>query len=73
MIVYQYRIPLSETDEGFEPVYNYPKENEINKYREGRYFVVTLNKVVPHFHKDSVAVQEDVFVSEEGENSAEKS
>jgi hypothetical protein len=34
--VYQYTIPLEETEDGLEPAYEYPEGNVINKYEKGR-------------------------------------
>jgi hypothetical protein len=65
--VYQYTIPLEETEEGFEAAYDYPEESEINRQKEGGFLRVTLNKVVPHFHKNSVAVKVDVLVENVGQ------
>lgn len=70
MPVYQYKIPLEETEDGFGPAYDYPEGNEINKYENGGYLVVIQDKVVPHFHKDSVAVKVDVLVENEVETDA---
>jgi len=35
MPVYQYTIPLEQTEDGFKPTYKYPEENVINKYEKG--------------------------------------
>lgn len=71
--VYQYTIPLEQTEVGFEPAYEYPDENVINKYEKGRELIVIQDKVVPQFHKDSVAVKVDVLVEDEVESDAESS
>jgi len=67
MPVYQYKIPLEETEDGFGPAYDYPEGNEHTKYEKGRYLVVIQGKIIPHFHKDSVAVKVDVLVEDETE------
>ncbi|MFC7250185.1 hypothetical protein ACFQJ5_10085 [Halomicroarcula sp. GCM10025324] len=71
--VYKYSIPLEETEDCFESAYDYPEENVINKYKEEGYLIVFQDKVVPHFHKDSVAVKVDVIVEDEVESDAESS
>jgi hypothetical protein len=73
MPVYQYTIPLEETEDGFEPAYEYPEGNVINKYEKGRELIVIQDKVVPQFHKDSVAVKVDVLVEDDVESDAENS
>lgn len=59
--VYQYTIPLREVEDGFEPAYEYPEGNVINKYKEGRNLIVIYDEVIPHFHKDSIAVTVEVL------------
>jgi hypothetical protein len=73
MPVYQYTIPLEETEDGFEPAYEYPERNVINKYEKARSLIVIQDRVVPQFHKDSVAVKVDVLVEDEVESDAESS
>ena len=73
MPVYRYTIPLEETEDCVESAYDYPDENVINKYKKEGHLIVIQDKVVPHFHKDSVAVKVDVFVEDEVENDAESS
>jgi hypothetical protein len=63
--VYQYTIPLEETEDGLEPAYEYPEGNVINKYEKGRELIIIQDKVVPQLHKDSVAVKVDVLVEDE--------
>lgn len=67
MLLYQYTIPLEETEDGLEPVYDYPEGDEINKYEKGRELIIIQDKVIPHFHKDSIAVTVDVLVEDEDE------
>ena len=71
--VYQYTIPLEETEDGLEPAYEYPEGNVINKYEKGRELIIVQNKVVPQLHKDSVAVKVDVLVEDEVGSDAESS
>lgn len=71
--VYQYTIPLEETEDGFEPAYEYPEGNVINKYEKGRELIIIQDKVVPQLHKDSVAVKVDVIVEDEVGSDAESS
>lgn len=73
MPVYQYTIPLEETEDGCKPVYECPERNVINKYKKGRSLIVIQDKVVPHFHKDSIAVKVDVIVEDEVDSDAESS
>lgn len=73
MPVYQYTIPLKKTEDGFDPAYEYPEGNVINKYEKGKSLIVIQDKVVPHFHKDSVAVKVDVLVEDDVESDAENS
>jgi hypothetical protein len=71
MPVYQYKIPLEETEDGFEPAYEYPEGNEHTKYEKGRHLVVIQDEVIPQFHKDSIPVRVDVLVEDETEWEAE--
>jgi hypothetical protein len=67
MLVYQYKIPLEETEDGFEPVYDYPEGNEHTRYEKSGNLIVIQDKAIPHFHKDSVSVKVDVLVEDDAE------
>ena len=67
MPIYQYTIPLIQDGEVWEPAYEHPEENEINKYEKGGKLIVIQDKVIPHFHKDSIPVSVDVLVADEAE------
>ncbi|CCQ35923.1 uncharacterized protein Nmlp_1732 [Natronomonas moolapensis 8.8.11] len=43
----------------------------ITKYEKGRELILIQDKVVPQFHKDSIAVKVDVLVEDEVDNNAE--
>jgi hypothetical protein len=45
----------------------------INKYEKRRELIVIQDKVVPHFHKDSVAVDVDVLLEDDMESDTERS
>jgi len=65
MPIYQYTIPLEETEDGLEPVYDYPEGNKHTEYEQGEYLVVIRDNVIPHFHKDTIPVKVDVLVDDE--------
>jgi hypothetical protein len=68
MPVYKYTIPLEKTEKGVEPAYEYPEGDEISKYEEDGNLIVIQDRIIPHFHRDSIAVEVDVLVEDDFEN-----
>ena len=68
MTISQYTIPLEETEDGTEPVYDYPEEEVDGEYRQDRWLKITLEEVIPHFHKNSVRVGVDVLTGVDAES-----
>jgi hypothetical protein len=69
-LVYQYTIPLEQTEKGVESAYSYPEESVIDEYDKGRYRIVIQDSIIPHFHRESIAVEVDVLVEDEAKSDA---
>lgn len=67
MLLYQYTIPLEETEDGHEPAYEYPEEDEYASYEANGTLIVIHDEVIPQFHRDSVAVGVDIVSKEDVE------